>query len=197
MVGAKDVVPDLDTLRTTHTAEIDSFSTFKTYGVDRGTADSYLSTFQGQQLLRELSAADPTADISKIYARAVDQLGSGSGKPELLTTNSPLVKIVPQGQTVSPYSPFFTTAADLDAASKSGYSLADYFGLPVRSEAQLYDIYQISPSGPATVFVSKVAPTTELGGLVSRPGGAIQYVVPNRGPWSLPTHIGTLKIKGD
>ncbi|MHA6129916.1 hemagglutinin repeat-containing protein [Pseudomonas fluorescens group sp. PF-1] len=190
--GAKDVVPDLDTLRATHTAEIDSVSTFKTYGVDRRTADSYLSTFQGQQLLRELGAADPTADISKIYARAVDQLGSGSGTPKLLTTNSPLVKIVPQGQTVSPYSPFFTTAADLNAASKSGYSLADYFGLPVRSEAQLYDIYQISPSGPATVFVSKVAPTTELGGLVSRPGGAIQYVVPNRASWSLPTHIGTI-----
>ena len=92
------MVPDLDTLRTTHTAEIDSVSTFKTYGVDRGTADSYLSTFQGQQLLRELSTADPTADISKIYARAVDQLGAGSGTPKLLTTNSPLVKLFLKGR---------------------------------------------------------------------------------------------------
>lgn len=191
--GVNSLAPDLATLRTTYATEINNVSTFKTFGIDRGAADSYLSTSQWQKFLGELRAADPTADIRKIYARAVDQLGSGSDVPELITTNSPLVKIVPQGQKVSSHSPFFTTMADLNAASKAGYSLADYFGLPVKSEASLYDIYQIAPSRPANVFMSKVAPTTELDGLVSRSGGAKQYIVPNRGPWSPPTHIGTIR----
>jgi hypothetical protein len=190
--GASSVAPEIAVLRTTYAKEIDNVSTFKTIGLDRDAADAYLSTSQGQQFIRELSTADPAADMSKIYARAVDQLGSGSSVPDLVQTSSPLVKIVPQGQTVSPYSPFFTTVADLDAASKSGFSLADYFGLPIKSEASLYDIYQISPNSPANVFVSKVAPTSELGGLVSRSGGAIQYIVPNRGTWSSPIHVGTI-----
>jgi hypothetical protein len=191
--GASSVAPDLAALRTTYAKEIDDVSTFETVGVDRAAADTYLSTPQGQKLISELSAADPSADMSKIYARAIDQLGSGSDVPELIQTSSPLIKIVPIGQTVSPYSPFFTTAADLDAASKSGMSLADYFGLPIKSEAPLYDIYQISPSIPANVFVSKVAPTNELGGLVSRQGGATQYIVPNRGNWSSPVHVGIIE----
>lgn len=47
-------------------------------------------------------------------------------------------------------------------------------------------------SGPTNVFVSKVAPTTELGGRVSTPGGATQVLVPNRGAWSAPVHVGTI-----
>lgn len=184
---------DVAALRLAHTAEIETVSTFKTVGVDRVTADRYLSTAEGERLIRELSSADPTADISKIYARAVEQIGSGATAPKALSINSPLVKIVPEGQTVSPYSPFFTTAAELDAASEVGLSLADYFGLPIKNEAPLYDIYQISPTCPTTVFASKVAPTSELGGLVLRPGGATQYVVPNRSQWSPPVLVGKIK----
>ncbi|WP_241662938.1 hemagglutinin repeat-containing protein [Pseudomonas sp. Sample_9] len=183
----------LATLRTTYAAEIDSVSTFKTSGIDRATADHYLETAEGRELLSQLIAADPSADLSNIVMRAVGQLTSGSGAPKMLITNSPLVKIVPKGDGVSPYSPFFTTEADLKAASKSGYSLADYFGLPIKSDSPVYDVYKISPSVPSPVFVSKVAPTTELGGLMTRPGGATQYIVPNRGPWSAPELVGTIR----
>jgi filamentous hemagglutinin len=183
----------LATLRITYAAEIDSVSTFKTAGIDRASAESYLATAEGREYLDQVIAGDPSADLSKILVRAVDQLGSGSDTPKMLFTNSPLVKIVPKGQRVSDYSPFFTTEADLKAASKSGYSLADYFGLPIKSESTVYDIYKISPSAPAPVFVSKVAPTVELGGLMTRPGGAVQYVVPNRGPWSSPELVGTIR----
>jgi hypothetical protein len=180
-------------LRRKYSAEIDSVSTFKTLGLDRAAADNYLETADGKQLLRELSAADPSADAAKIYARALDQLSSGSSAPVVQKISSSLVKIVPHGETVSPYSPFFTTPESLRAASESGKSLCDYFGLPMKSEAATYDIYQITPTGSTTVFVSEVAPTSELGGLVQRSGGAFQYIVPNRSLWSSPTFLDTIK----
>lgn len=193
LLAKREATRKIATLRLTYSAEIDNLSTFKTFGVDRGAAESYLSTSEGREFLNQLRAADPVSDMSIIYERALNQLGSGSGAPKMLTTNSPLVKIVPQGQKVSDYSPFFTTEADLKVAEKSGRSLADYFGLPIKSEAKVYDVYKISPSTPSTVFVSKVAPATELGGLMTRPGGATQYVVPNRGSWSAPELVGTIK----
>jgi hypothetical protein len=52
---------------------------------------------------------------------------------------------------------------------------------------------QVSPNNPAKIFMSKVAPTVELGGLVSRSGGATQYVVSNRSLRSHPTLIGTIE----
>jgi hypothetical protein len=183
---------DAAAFRINFAAEIDSVSTFKTYGLGRGAADDYLSTADGQRLLQNLGAADPAADVSKIYARAVDQLSTGYS-PSLQQTTSPLVKIVPQGQEVSPYSPFFTTMEQLDAASRSGKTMADYFGIPIKSEASVYDIYQITPKSSADVFVSTVAPASELNGVVIRSGGGVQYLVPNRSMWTPPTLVGSIK----
>lgn len=184
---------DIKSLRAKYATQIDDVSTFKTLGADRSIVDSYLATPAGQQYLAELASADASADSSKIYARAVEQLSSGAAAPALELMKKPLVKIVPQGQGVSPYSPFFTTMDEIKAAKKAGPSLADRFGLPVKSQAPVYDIYQITPSAPSKVFISKVAPTTELGGVVVRNGDAVQYVVPNRKTWSVPVHIGTIE----
>lgn len=100
---------------------------------------------------------------------------------------------MPHGQNVSPYSPYFTTSAQSQLASGRCACLADCFGLPLKSEAPLYDVYQIMPKGTVNVFVSQVAPTQELGGLVRRKGGAQQYLLPNRNLWSAPVLIGTIK----
>jgi hypothetical protein len=108
-----------------------------------------------------------------------------------------LVKIVPHGQSVSPYSPYFTTSAQLQQVAGQCASLADCFGLPLKSEAPLYDVYQVMPKGTVTVFVSQVAPTEELGGLVRRRGGAQQYLLPNRSLWSAPVLVGTIKNRRD
>lgn len=74
----------------------------------------------------------------------------------------------------------------------SGRTLADAYGLPLRSESVVYDIYQIKPKNPNTqVFRSKIAPTTELGGKIVRSGGIPQYLVPDRNLWTEPEKIGT------
>lgn len=186
-------VQDLDALRAVHAREINDLSTFKTAGLQRAAIDPYLDSGPGQQFLRELRAADPAAPAETIYARAIEQLASGSTLPDLQAMSAALVKIVPHGQNVSPYSPYFTTSAQLQLASSRCATLADCFGLPMKSEAPLYDVYQIMPKGAVNVFVSQVAPTEELGGLVRRKGGAQQYLLPNRSLWSAPVLIGTIK----
>jgi hypothetical protein len=113
--------------------------------------------------------------------------------PVLQSINSPLVKIVPHGGEISAYSPFFTTKTEIDAALVEGKNMSDYFGLPMKSEARIYDMYEISPNSSATVLVSKVAPTEELGGIVQKVGGATQHIVPNRSEWSVPRLIGIVE----
>ncbi|TWB26478.1 hypothetical protein [Nitrospirillum viridazoti] len=187
--------PDLKTLRERYADRIKKGDTFKTLGVSEEEAEGFLDTEPGNRLLSELSKADPTASVKLIRDRAISMVQSGSGLPEMANMASPLVKIVPKGASISPYSPYFTTMENLNKATSSGKNLADYFGLPVSSGASVYDVYQISPKvgvDPPAVFVSKIAPTSELGGLVERSGGATQYIVPNRGLWDAPVPIGTI-----
>ena len=183
---------DVAALRSEHASAIDDLSTFKTIGLQRPVIDGWLETAEGQQFLGQLRAADPAAPADTIYARAVEQLASGAALPTVSPIDAPLLKVVPHGQSVSPYSPYFTTSQQLQNGSGECGTLADCFGLPLRSEAPLYDVYQVTPSGTVTVFVSPVAPTEELGGLVRRKGGALQYLLPNRKLWSTPVLVGTI-----
>lgn len=107
-----------------------------------------------------------------------------------MVVNQPLVKIVAEGGGEPKFSPYFTTYEEFQKAASSQRSLADVFGLPVVSEGSKYTIYEITPLAPAKVFVSEIAPTTELGGMIERTGGAVQYVVPNRGLWAPAKPIG-------
>jgi len=70
--------------------------------------------------------------------------------------------------------------------------LSDVFGLPASSDAAKYSIYEIKPKGSATVFESKIAPTSELGGKFITNGGGTQTVVTDRSQFSEPKHIGEL-----
>lgn len=54
------------------------------------------------------------------------------------------------------------------AAASAALPAQDLDALPLKSEAPLYDVYRIMPKGTVNVFVSQVAPTQELGGLVRR-----------------------------
>lgn len=81
---------------------------------------------------------------------------------------------------------------ELKAAAKSGRTLADSLGLPVISENSRYSIFEITPLQPTEVFMSKVAPTVEFGGNITRAGGASQYLVPNRQEWSAAKLIGEI-----
>jgi hypothetical protein len=191
----RDTLEEADpaALRATHAAEIDSASTFKPIGLAPAAAEAYLATPPGQELLADLAAADPAAPAEKIRARAIDQLGTGADDPKLAKHAVMLVKIVPHGQSVSPYSPYFATVAAMKAACESPLRLADSFAVPLKSEAETYDLYEIKPARRAAdSFVSVVAPTSELAGLALRPGGALQSLVPNRGAWSQPMLVGTV-----
>jgi hypothetical protein len=154
--------------------------TFETKGVSRQAALGYLETPEGRLYRQRLIEASPDTPISEVRRRAVNQITSGRELPRMEMLDEPLVKIVPKGQTPSPYSPFWAKEADLGAAIKEGRNLSHHFALPVASESPQYDVYRITPKAPTEVFVNTVAPTSELDGQVTKPGGARQYLTPNR-----------------
>lgn len=171
---------------------IEDLATFKTRGISTQQAKDYLLTEDGQRMLDKLSEAAPTASPDAIYQRALGQLATGSTIPKMMIIDTPLVKIVPEGATVSQHSPFFTTYDELQKMAKADGTLADAFGLPLISEAKSYSVFEITPLSPTEVFRSKVAPTVELGGAIERSGDAWQYLTPNRKEWSEPKLIGTI-----
>lgn len=171
-----------DDLKRQYSTEIKNANTFKTHGVSEQAALDYLETPEGEKFLRFLKEANPAAANDTITARALDQLTSGRDLPRIEVINEPLVKIVPAGlQDKSlAYSPFLAKESEFNDELAKGHNLNDRFGLPVKSEAPVYDVYRINPKGPTEVFVSEVAPTSELNGQIKRAGGATQYLVPNR-----------------
>lgn len=172
-------------------------ATFEPKGISILQAKKYLLTSDGQKLMDKLSDASPESSPEIIYQRALGQLATGSTIPKIIKMDTPLVKIVPEGGEVSKYSPFFTTIEELKSAAKTDRALADSFGLPLVSESSKYSIFEIKPLFPTEVFVSKVAPTVELGGAIERTGEAWQYLTPNRGEWSEPKLIGTILNRGN
>jgi hypothetical protein len=167
--------------------------TFEAKGLSNQEIHSYLQSADGQKYITKLTLADPKASPVDILERAVGQVASGSTLPVTISISTPLVKIVPVGEkTISDFSPFFTTMEELNAAAKSDKTLADSLGLPVTSENARYSIFEIKPLEPTEVFVSKVAPTLEFGGRITRTGEAAQYLVPNRQEWSAAKLIGEI-----
>ena len=177
-------------LRALQPDKINRSSTFIARGVDERTAQSYLRSPQGVAVLLAYIEAAPAASISEIYRRAITQLGTWSDIIEHPGLPDRLVKIVPAGAALTAHSPFFTDPAQLDEAAGRGLGLSEYFGLPLASRAEIYDVYEIRRERDTQVIVSHVAPTEELGGDVHRAGGAMQYILPDRSAWSEPQKIG-------
>lgn len=175
-----------------YTIEIAKANTFKTHGVTEQVALDYLETPEGEKFLRLLKDADPDAPLDAIADRAIGQIKSGRDLPRMEVINEPLVKIVPRDAPLSEVSPYFTRLSEFEDALAKGHSLHDRFGLLIKTEAPVYDVYRIDPKGPAEVFISEVAPTSELGGKVTHAGGGTQYLVPNRKLFFEGTHITSL-----
>lgn len=167
-------------LKQNHIEAVAKANTFRTHGVSEEEAKKYLKSPDGLKYLTRLNEAAPDASIDKLRERAIEQITSGRELPRMEMLDEPLVKIVPKGQQPSPFSPFWAKQADLDAAIKEGRNLSHHFALPVGSESPQYDVYRITPKAPTEVFVNTVAPTSELDGQVNKPGGARQYLTPNR-----------------
>jgi len=166
--------------------------TFDTQGLSAKQINEFFESPEGQLYFDKLRASDPKASTEEIFERAVAQIGSGSTIPKVITMETPLVKIVPVGEKITDYSPYFTTMEELQASAKSSKTLADSLGLPLVSEAPKYSIFEIHPLQPTEVFISKVAPTTEFGGNIVRTGGANQFLIPNRNEWSTKRLLGTI-----
>jgi hypothetical protein len=169
-----------DELKSKHSESVARAHTFRTHGVSEEEAKRYLKSPEGIKYLTRLNEAAPDASIDKLRERAIEQITSGRELPRMEMLDEPLVKIVPKGQQPSPFSPFWAKQADLDAAIQDGRNLSQHFALPIASESPQYDVYRITPKGPTEVFVNTVAPTSELDGQVTKPGGARQYLTPNR-----------------
>ena len=170
--------------------QLSDTTTFEPVGVSKKEIDAYLATEEGREYLNQAALADPKKSLDLIYDRVSGQLASGSALPTAKIINAPLVKIVAEGGAEPKFSPYFTTYDEFKKAASSDKTLADAFGLPLISEGSRYTIYEITPLAPAKIYISEIAPTIELGGIVERTGGAIQYVVPNRGLWTPAKPIG-------
>src|SRR3546814_2464884 len=124
----------------------------------------------------------------------MEQITYGREIPRMEAINEPLVKISPAGgQDKSlAYAPFFTRQSEFEDTVAKGHRLNDRFGFPINRVAPVYDVYRIEPKAPTEVCTSHIAPTSELGGQVTRAGGATQYLVPNRGMFTEAVRIGSI-----
>jgi len=179
-------------LRARNAADISEAKTFETHGVSRKEAMEFLRSPEGTIFRQRLIEADPGATASTIVDRAIQQIGSGIELPRMELSAEPLLKIVPVGQQVPSFSPFFVRQSVFEDALASGKSLSNYFGLPIKSEAPRYDIMVMRPLAPTEIFIHRVAPTSELRGLVNKAGGGEQVLVPNRKLYEPPTYLKSI-----
>ncbi len=179
-------------LRARNAAVISEAKTFETHGVSRKAAMEFLRSPEGTIFRQRLIEADPGATGSTIVDRAIQQIGSGIELPRMELSADPLLKIVPAGQQVPSFSPFFARQSVFEEALASGKSLSGYFALPIKSEAPRYDIMVMRPLAPTEIFIHRVAPTAELHGLVNKAGGGEQALVPNRKLYEPPTYLKSI-----
>ncbi len=141
-------------VRARHATAISEAETFETLGVSRKAAMEFLRSPEGTIFGQRLIEADPGATASTIVDRAIQQIGSGVEIPDMELSAEPLVKIVPAGQQVPSFSPFFARPSVFEEVLASGKSLSDYFGLPIKSEAPRYDIMVMRPLAPTEIFIT-------------------------------------------
>lgn len=155
---------------------------FETQGISAEQAKAYLNTDEGALYWWRVAEAAPNLPSDKVDERAINQLRSGRELPrmETIEPGEPLLKFVAEGSSPTPHSPFWMRESQANAVSAEGRNISDYFGLPVGSEAPRYGMYRITPEVPTQVFINTVAPTSELGGLVTKSGGAEHVLVPRR-----------------
>lgn len=184
-----------DVLKQQHAAVIAKSDTFEPHGISKQAALDYLKTDEGALYYwRVAEAAEPGLSPDQITRRAVNQLRSGRELPrmETIQPGESVVKFVAEGQPLSAYSPYWARESQANAAIAAGRNISDYYGLPIASEAPRYDMYRMTPKVPTQIFISTVAPTSELDGLVTKQGNAEQALVPNRGLFHEPVRFRTV-----
>lgn len=171
-----------------------SYADFATNGVPINAAT--MGSPPAQALVAEIKAASPSLSDATVKEIAAGMIASGKSLPIVSTAapGSVLVKVVPRGDAVSAYSPYWMSAEQARAIASMGAADAGIaLGLPAAQAAKIFkdgmDFYAIAarPGSPARVFVSEIAPTTQ-GGVTTAPN-ALQVLVPNRSAWSPPVQV--------
>jgi hypothetical protein len=162
---------------------------FIAHGMPLKEAIAFLKTADGRVMINDL-AEFHQSNYREARTRAFEMLASSTSPPRLRRATEPLIKIVSvDSKGVSAGTPYFTTRRELARAQASGMPLHEYFGLPIACESNRYNVFKITPNENANVFVSKVAPTSELDAQVNKRGGAEQWLVSNRNEWSAPEFL--------
>lgn len=166
-----------------------SYSDFMTSGVP--ITPEVMATPQVQAMIGEVKAAYPTLSNVKVQERVIGWLSSGADlpSPALAGPGSALIKVVPKGDGVSAFTPYWMSPAEARAiASMTPAQAGQALGLPAAQAANMLangmDFYIITPKPGTvpTVFVSDVAPTVQ--GAVTTAPRAQQVIVPNRSLWT-------------
>ena len=109
-----------------------------------------------------------------------------------ISSGDTLVKVVPHGEAVTPFSGYFLTQSELAALTRNPGQIANRLGLPAGSQALQFDVFEVKALTDTTVFRSKVAPTINDRTGARTTGGATQTIVANRKQFTDPVKIGTI-----
>lgn len=177
-----------------------SYRDFATNGVK--ATPEVMQTSQVRALVDEIRAENPRMDEAKFDGIVREIIASGSSlpAPAVAAQGSVLIKVVPKGDAVTPYTPFWLSPEQARAiATMTPEQAGQALGLPAAQAAKMFnsgmDFYAITPKSGATpkTFVSGIAPTTQ--GAVSTAPSAQQIIVPNRSQWSDPKLIDPFTLR--
>lgn len=189
-MSKSDLTPEA--IKQQHAESVAKGDTFETHGVSVQAAKAYLNTDEGALYWwRVAEMCPPDLSSHMIDNRAIGQLMSGLELPRMVTISpgESLIKLVAEGKSPTSHSPYWARESQVNAAIAEGRNLSEYFALPIDSEAPRFDAYRITARFPTQVFINTVAPTSELGGLVTKSGGAEQVLVPNRKLFYDPVYV--------
>ena len=157
---------------------------------------------QVQTMIQELRAGSSglSADEAKNFVTQWIQSGSTLPSTATAAPGSILIKVVPKGESVTPYTPYWMSVEQARAVStmtpeQAGKAL----GLPAEQAWKILnggvDFYAITPKSGVVpkVFVSDVAATGQ--GAVNNVANARQVIVPNRSLWTEPQPINPLTLR--
>ncbi|MFC5459275.1 hypothetical protein [Massilia niabensis] len=176
-----------------------SYDNFATNGVKAN--QTVMQTPVAQALKNEIQAANPNLPQSAVerFTREYIESGSGLPQPGIAAQGTVLLKVVPKGESVSPYTGYWMSPQQARAiSSMNPEQVGQLLGLPSAQAANILkngmDVYAIMPKVGTTpsVFVSNVASTTQ--GKVAMPGGAQQVIVPNRSLWTTPKPVNLITL---
>ena len=177
-----------------------SYSDFVPNGIKM--TPEVMNSPQVQTMIQELRAGSSglSADEAKNFVTQWIQSGSTLPSTATAAPGSILIKVVPKGESVTPYTPYWMSVEQARAVStmtpeQAGKAL----GLPAEQAWKILnggvDFYAITPKSGVVpkVFVSDVAATGQ--GAVNNVANARQVIVPNRSLWTEPQPINPLTLR--